>query len=52
MNLSIPSANLELLRIIEQREETIDLLREQNRALNAELIKVKNKLKNLEEKND
>lgn len=42
----------QLLRIIDQKEDTIDLLREQIRAINAELIRVKHKLKNLEERND
>ena len=41
-----------LLNMLDDKDSTIDVLREQIRALNAELIKVKQKLKNLEEKND
>ena len=54
MNMAIPtfSANDELLRIIQDKDDTIDMLREQLRTLNYELIRVKHKLKNLEERND
>jgi hypothetical protein len=41
-----------LLNMLDDKDATIDMLREQIRALNAELIKVKQKMKNLEEKND
>ena len=52
MNMVIPSANGELLRIIADRDETIDMLREQLRAMNYELIRLKAKLKDAEEGND
>ena len=42
----------QLLRIIDQREDTIDLLREQIRVMNAEIIRLKTKIRNLEERND
>jgi hypothetical protein len=41
-----------LLNMLDDKDSTIEMLREQIRALNAELIKVKQKMKNLEEKND
>jgi phage shock protein A len=44
--------NAQLLRIIQDREDTIELLRDQIRAMNSELIRVKQKLKNMEERND
>jgi phage shock protein A len=44
--------NAQLLRIIQDREDTIELLRDQIRAMNSELIHVKKKLKNMEERND
>jgi phage shock protein A len=44
--------NAQLLRIIQDREDTIELLRDQIRAMNSELIRVKHKLKNMEERND
>ena len=42
----------QLLRIIEDREDTIDLLREQLRVMNGEIIRLKTKIKNMEERND
>jgi TolA-binding protein len=42
----------QLLRIIDQREDTIDLLREQLRVMNGEIIRLKTKIKNMEERND
>jgi|APCry1669188910_1035180.scaffolds.fasta_scaffold636647_1 hypothetical protein len=41
-----------LLTMLDDKDATIDMLREQIRALNTQLIKVNQKLKNLEEKND
>jgi hypothetical protein len=41
-----------LLRIIEDREDTIDLLREQIRVMNGEIIRLKTKIRNMEERND
>jgi hypothetical protein len=41
-----------LLTMLDDKDATIEMLREQIRALNYELIRVKQKLKNLEEKND
>jgi hypothetical protein len=42
----------ELIRIIEDKDKIIDMLREQIRAVNYELIRVKAKLKDAEERND
>jgi hypothetical protein len=42
----------QLLRIIDEREDTIDLLREQIRVMNGEIIRLKTKIKNMEEGND
>jgi hypothetical protein len=44
--------NAQLLRIIQDREDTIELLRDQIRAMNSELIRLKQKFKNMEERND
>jgi DNA-binding MarR family transcriptional regulator len=41
-----------LINLLDDKDATIEMLREQIRALNYELIRVKQKLKNLEEKND
>jgi hypothetical protein len=42
----------QLLRIIDVKEDTIDLLREQVRVMNGEIIRLKTKIKNMEEGND
>lgn len=41
-----------LIQMIDDKDATIDMLREQIRAMNSEMISLKKKLKNLEEKND
>ena len=41
-----------LINLLDDKDATIEMLREQIRAHNYELIRVKQKLKNLEEKND
>jgi len=42
----------ELLRMIANKDETIELLREQIRVMNSEIIRLKTRLKNMEERND
>jgi TolA-binding protein len=41
-----------LLNLIDDKDATIDMLREQIRVMNSEIVRLKHKLKNLEEKND
>ena len=42
----------ELLRMIASKDETIELLRDQIRVMNSEIIRLKTRLKNMEERND
>jgi len=41
-----------LLNMLDDKDSVIEMLREQIRVMNLEIIRLKKKLKNLEEKND
>jgi len=42
----------DLIAEIQNKDETIELLRDQIRAMNSEIIRLKTRLKNMEERND